>query len=1208
MTILSNLYVEKVNAEHPLAIWLLNDKLDFISYLTEDQQQFRNASSWNIDNATVSNVTLFPPDTPIPDANLELFEGDVPTNSTVTVEAKSLFQFTTEDFSQDLGSVSMAFHLNLSTPFATQVKFGYRYTDPITLVNTERFEVEDLTQVPSNTWRFFANTFDIPPINVVDAELVVQVIMGSGGGAGDYNFFINGLSFAPWSEEFHKSSVGVVFRDLPSDIALPSSIKCVPALPYAPSDQNAFYLGCGECSFAINFGIPLVYGSTNVTKLTPNILSEDFPSLIFPGYGFLNESGRNNVYTAEMWLRINTDARSPRRFFGPIGSKDGLYVEGGFITLVIGDNFDSHYVGEWFRPMLVHIRVQRDGASVLLNGEEVISLNYLTNDITFPNEINEEGKSQNWLGFYSYDDVKPLSIDSFAIYSYAVANEVAKRRYVWGQGVVPPEQTNSSLNAVTAFNDFAFANYTSNYNYPDFANWNQAFFSNVDTTSNYLTLPDYELPDFYLGDKDEKRWYSDLQTLQEGDPKKYFTFRPNSDWDNDRCYFYFPSIGFLSDPLRTIYGVFETDGNSDNETLFKIENKVTFDHFKIVIDNSTVTYSLQIDGESSVLATRNIDTSDIFAVGLNVSNLSASNIDGINKLFGNPDQLKMFMAGDLNSTFSGKVYRIGMDGPYNNRKIKHLYNSSGIFEENEESAQELFDHVANYTLRPFEQYGIFFADISVSGYWEDYIPLSYFAKTTTDFEGNLFYDLDSIQINLDYPEALEVSSIEFISSWIYRDLKIRYSTPVQLSYQILDNNFYTGWDDYEDMAQDSNKFYYYDTMGAGVRSYVSFQEIESGANTNLVDLPDREVPRVRGVVDPSIQLSDWETAAYEVVDSTVVYPPKVDKHNKPVDFNNLALVYHLDIQSQGIIHHPFRLRKLQLASQVLERNGFTEVGTKFGTPVFPYSKLGLYFDFKAKNPLSTYKQSTPYLYMTRNSGWRVRGDFSPILDRGLSIPINTQRGIDTQISALQLWLRFSDRVFPTQEIPIFSIEHRDGIFDFLVKTDPSTQRGSIVARDRATNQILQDIRYFVNGQSVDVPYLINEEWAVLGIAFPNLIDFNQFTGRLNLNGPVIYNNVSYYLATNLAKQQSVLTRAWAKVQNDGEELTWQYWKDNFNFGEMKVISTGEVFDIDPIDIYEKSVGTNRIVFDDVSDGVLFDPELISVYTGIDWSTRTQTPV
>jgi hypothetical protein len=67
---------------------------------------------------------------------------------------------------------------------------------------------------------------------------------------------------------------------------------------------------------------------------------------------------------------------TPFKIFGPISSDDGLYVEDGFLTLVIGNQFASHFVGEWFRPMLIHIRLIKDSASLLVNGEEVLSLSF----------------------------------------------------------------------------------------------------------------------------------------------------------------------------------------------------------------------------------------------------------------------------------------------------------------------------------------------------------------------------------------------------------------------------------------------------------------------------------------------------------------------------------------------------------------------------------------------------------------------------------------------------------------------------------------------------------------------------------------------------------------------------------------------------------------------------------------------------------------
>jgi hypothetical protein len=66
--------------------------------------------------------------------------------------------------------------------------------------------------------------------------------------------------------------------------------------------------------------------------------------------------------------------------------------------------------------MLIHIRLISDNATVLINGEQVISLDFITSSISLPEITGED-----WIGFYAYANVSPVEIDCVAIYSYQVA-------------------------------------------------------------------------------------------------------------------------------------------------------------------------------------------------------------------------------------------------------------------------------------------------------------------------------------------------------------------------------------------------------------------------------------------------------------------------------------------------------------------------------------------------------------------------------------------------------------------------------------------------------------------------------------------------------------------------------------------------------------------------------------------------------------------
>ena len=169
-------------------------------------------------------------------------------------------------------------------------------------------------------------------------------------------FLVNGISLGQWSEEFSSTSLGVTPIDIPSTIAIAPQ-KAVVARCYGLQELDGYYLISDNMLKAKNLGIPIVYGTSGVTAMYPN---QDDPSLIIPGEGLLNESGKFREYTFETWLRINSYSNDRKRIIGPIASNDGIYVDGPSIGLKVGDQYGAYYVGEWTRPMLVHMKIKKE--------------------------------------------------------------------------------------------------------------------------------------------------------------------------------------------------------------------------------------------------------------------------------------------------------------------------------------------------------------------------------------------------------------------------------------------------------------------------------------------------------------------------------------------------------------------------------------------------------------------------------------------------------------------------------------------------------------------------------------------------------------------------------------------------------------------------------------------------------------------------------
>jgi hypothetical protein len=1215
----SNLYAEKIYSEHPLVLWALDDQADYVSLITEAQRDIEN--EWDLTGVTVSENTVG--NEPFLQSITSKLLGDVPVGETNEIICISPDLVNFQDLNADLGTFCVGTYFYSNSAYFESVSIGFEYTDTTTSLivqNVKTFTV-DLFQ----KWGFISETFEIPN-EFTNLRAIVKIMTVDGGLTPEaYEFYLNGVTVGQWSENFNTSSLGVIPESFPASIALNTTSEVIPAAGYGISTDEGYYLVNDNYIVARNASVPMVFGAAGSTVLFPNASNE--PSLILPGKGFLNELGRYKEYTIEFWARINSNAFNPKRIFGPIASADGLYVEGGFLTLVIGDTFSSHFVGEWFRPMLIHIRLIRNSATVFINGEEVISMTIDTESLILPaSEI--DSKSQDWIGFYAYEDVTPIEIDCVAIYSYQVPTTVAKRRWVYGQGVLSPEGINSAYGGTSAFIDYPFADYTANYNYPDFAQWQQGSFDNLTTTNTAITTPEYQLPEIFLDNKTLKELYDDCKVIQTGYDEsappsyKFITFRPNGTWNSEQCYFNFPTANVLNNQIRAIYGVFSTtdiepqSGPSiQAQTLIKLYNSLTGDYFIIKQEEDIIKYVLNYNGiDEEIYTTPALESGQLFSVGINLQDILNNFGKNVLAFFGNLNGLKIYVAGDEEplNTFTGRIYSFGLCTEFNASEISDYFMSTGIayFDDlsvsgvlEEENAIALISHTASYTLLPTEAYDKFFLDVGVSGYWQDYLPLSYFAQFVKNGSGTPFYDLDFLQFNISYPSPDRLLETELtLESWTYQDLKEEYKNPIQKTYAQLDNILYTGWANYQDMLEKSAKFYEYDTSNASIRSYITFQYITDGANALQESFPNIETPKSDKIIDIDKHPS-WATTKFEVLDNTLIYPTKT------IDFNDLAVVFHLEFKLRNIITKPIKLNKLEFASQALNDNSFNPIGTRFGLNIFPFKRSGIYYDYKSKNPFSIYKGSTPYLYLNRKTGIQVRGEFDENISRGIAVPINQEQAENYRVSAAQIWMRYDEDQFPINPTELFEIDYKgDTIKFYMVANGEKGTRAKIYAKSQNSGLPFNGISYFWNGVLVREPVITVKEWGVLGLGFTTALNFDLYLGGINLTGPMLFNNIAYYQANNLQQIQSTLNRPWLKVKNSGVvELDWQYWISSSTWEGVLVVQASDLYGVSPSDVYKTYLGTNKIIIDD-EGGMIFDADKIKIYSDTIWQTQVSIPV
>jgi hypothetical protein len=194
-------------------------------------------------------------------------------------------------------------------------------------------------------------------------------------------------------------------------------------------------------------------------------------------------------------------------------------------------------------------------------------------------------------------------------------------------------------------------------------------------------------------------------------------------------------------------------------------------------------------------------------------------------------------------------------------------------------------------------------------------------------------------------------------------------------------------------------------------------------------------------------------------------------------------------------------------------------------------------------------------------------------------------------------------------VQLFEINYKNETIKFYTKsTNPSGSRAKIYAINNSTGEEVNGISYYVNGSIVREPVITIKEWTVVGISFGSSLIFDSFLGSININGPGVFNNISYYQAGDLQQIQSIIKRPWANVKTeDGTNFDWQYWETNYSWNGMLVISTSSTYGVNPSEIYKTYIGTNKIIIDD-EQGMTLDSDKLKIYDTIEWSSSVITPV
>jgi hypothetical protein len=1099
-----NLYSAEAFSQHPMSLWSLDDDFSYVSLISA-------SPIYNIIggvSASVSNPPTEKPDETvgIADAFIQL-DNFVGSASATTIKTQSFTVSSSIDTSKPTVCIN-AFIYTYDTS-VSQLEIGFQSGSTIYSTTYQNLEL--------NSWQRITHTMPVP----VSGEIFPYVKVTHPGAEKTFSFYQ--FSVGQWSEPFNHETQGAVptlfsalsaSSDLSVSIggvlsASPSLFKTKEADVYGLSEEyKGFYFVENKRMLSSNTKLPMVFGSGDITEIHHSVYG--LPSLVFPGRGFLHSSGKHKQITAEFWLKIYSESLNKTRIFGPVSSQDGLYVDKEFLTLKIGPYEKSYFINKWYRPMLIDICYTENYISVMINGDVVIEQILDSREVEFP---YVQGLNDDWVGFYSTEDILKFEIDCLAIYPYIVQDQLAKKKFIYGQGVGQADQITRKFGSVSFPVDFSFSKYSQNIIYPDMTRWSSGFNSNIDADSNFLTLPTYSLPEIKYSSEDpsifnvsraritwravkERTWsqwtsifWRELVSTRELDAlydnyffqknlenNFYIKLKPTSAYINAFASIVFNSVSVLSNPVKSFFGLFSLNSsevfeiqNGTEATIMYFKNNSTGEIFKIIYNSST--QQIQYIYNSTIIKNVSFFPGELdtyFIVGLNIENFKYAYFTIIKQFFSVPENIEFRVGGNAKDQFTGKIYRVTFNNDFFTKKdMLNYFNEDGTAQYNNSIAlsieDEPFQYVGNYTLFFKKANSSLIMDVASTGYWEDSIPLSSLGTYILNANGERkTYDLDFIQFNIDYPTSI-FSESNF-------DLENNLKTYVSLQ-------------KYEDVGVVRYGNYSI-TKELDSKRYIDFEDI----STNI------------------------DVTKFNIINETIIFAPK-----NIVDFNDAYITIHMEIKSPGINTSPIKLQRMSFASLAFDESSLYPLDSSTGQKIYPFTREGESYINKAKNPFLIYKDSTPYLYLTGDSGIQVlpyeelENVSSEYFRRGMSFPINQNKKEEYTVHGMHMWSFYNKSNIFLERERMFSISYLNTRYDFYLEPEVGGKRAKLVPYlyNPTLDTLADNINMFQNGIKQEV-YVYPLSWSLISLRFTTPISLNSIIGQLEIYSGTVFNNITIF--------------------------------------------------------------------------------------------------
>jgi hypothetical protein len=480
-------YQQKILADQPLS-YFQGAECGYLSLISDSQRDLTSWSTASTGSPTFSVQSSFTQytDSPTDSITNRVYLSATPSAGTVTLTSPTLSKKLRQLYNKQTINVGVWVYVPSNKTDSITIK--YQWNDGTWRTKSAVIPVPSIAEAQ---WVFFSHSFDMTDSNPVamvmgnyDQRIAFEIAYstpGASGAGGDYDYLFNGITVGQGAENFASYCMGQ------------TGAYTVESLHGGDGFMSIYEYG-GRLTAATE-GIPLHYGIAHSTLLNPWI--PERPSVSISKSGFMSESNKTKAMTLEFWLRVAKASNKPVRIVGPEGSRDGLYIHRTTLILSMSGTEAGYDIGTIDYPMLLHWTVSSSDASVMLNGDVIIS-------IQSPPDTSYFSPTTK-IGFYTDREIHPVHIASIATYAYSVPSLVAKIRFVRGQGTLQYGLIADQFDGKSFSADFSTSNFAYNLSFPDNMKWKSGSLNNLVATDK-IELPNYQLP-LIINESQTESWY-----------------------------------------------------------------------------------------------------------------------------------------------------------------------------------------------------------------------------------------------------------------------------------------------------------------------------------------------------------------------------------------------------------------------------------------------------------------------------------------------------------------------------------------------------------------------------------------------------------------------------------------------------------------------------------------------------------------------------